>query len=259
MPLELRRTVLPVAGGEAHAAQEDDDTWTTLLPMMITLVLYSAILMSASYLLRAISEEKKNRLMEVLLLSVSPGQMLAGKTVACGIAGLLQLALLYLIGYLLFFGTGWLGRMPAWVHFSPAVLLWSALLCLLGYGVYATLHAGAGALMADWRSSRGISVILAMPALIGFYITLFSGDDPHGLLITVGSLFPLTAPFAMISRLIRDSVPLWQLLVSCAGMALTAYAIMRAVTAMFHAQNLLSGEPLTVRRYIRALLSRPPR
>ena len=69
-------------------------------------------------------------------------------------------------------------------------------------------------------------------------------------------MFPLTAPVLMMMRLTDGSVPLWQLLLSAALMLATAYLIVRAVAAMFHAQNLLSGQPFSAKRFFGALLRR---
>jgi ABC-2 type transport system permease protein len=74
--------------------------------------------------------------------------------------------------------------------------------------------------------------------------------------MVVTSLFPLTAPFTMIKRLLSGGVPLWQLLLSAVLMLATAYWITRTVARIFHAQNLLSGQPLSLPRYFRILLGR---
>jgi len=79
---------------------------------------------------------------------------------------------------------------------------------------------------------------------------------PHAALPTALSLFPLTAPIVMMMRLTEGSVPLWQLLLSAGLMLVTTYIIVRAVAAMFHAQNLLSGQPFSFKRFANALLGR---
>ena len=116
--------------------------------------------------------------------------------------------------------------------------------------------AGAGALSPDWNQSRGATFLLCLPALAGFEVMMMSMDKPHSLLPTVVSIFPLTAPFAMLARLVKGGVPLWQLLLACGLIALTTYGITRAVAAMFQAQHLLSGQPFSVRRYMRVLLGK---
>jgi ABC-2 type transport system permease protein len=85
-------------------------------------------------------------------------------------------------------------------------------------------------------------------------------EDTHGALATGFSLFPLTAPVAMVTRLAVGGVPLWQPVLSAALLLITAILTVRAVGAMFHAQTLLSGQSLSIRAYYRALLGRgaPP-
>jgi ABC-2 type transport system permease protein len=249
-PLQVQETVLEAAPGQ------DGDMWTDLMPMLIMLVPYAVILLASGYLMRTVSEEKKNRTIEVLLLSLDPRQMLAGKTLAWGIVGLIQTVGLAVVGYLLFFATGFAGRIPAGLALSPTSLVWGVVLSVLGYALYASLMAGAGALMTDWAEARGPTFLITLPALLGFYVAMFATNDPQGVLVTAVSLFPLTAPFTMIYRLVLTAVPLWQLLLSCGLMVLTIYLLMRSVAALFRAQTLLSGQPFSIGRYVRALMGR---
>jgi ABC-2 type transport system permease protein len=257
-PMDLQSAAPePVQPAEAQSlADEEAEDEARVTSMLILLLFYAVIAIAASFLLRSISEEKKNRTMEILLLSASPRQILTGKTVALGLAGLVQACGWGVIGYALFSLGGMSFRLPAGMVFTPALLAWSGVFLLLGYAVYASVFAGAGALVPNWRDASGVTLVLILPALIGFEIALFQADTPHSGLMTGASLFPLTAPFTMIKRLMSGGVPLWQLLLSGGLMAATAYLITQAVARMFHAQNLLSGQPFSTRRYFRALLRR---
>jgi ABC-2 type transport system permease protein len=101
-----------------------------------------------------------------------------------------------------------------------------------------------------------VSLIFFAPAFVGFEISLFSTGNPHGLLPTVASLFPLTAPFSMVNRLVVGGVPLWQVLLSVGLMLLTIPVIVRAVARMFRTQVLLASQPFTMKRYVRVFLGR---
>ena len=70
------------------------------------------------------------------------------------------------------------------------------------------------------------------------------------------SIFPLTSPVVMVMRLTDGFVPLWQILLSIVLLLISAYAALQMVAAMFHAQNLLSGQPFSVKRYLKALAGR---
>jgi ABC-2 type transport system permease protein len=234
----------------------EDNPFLRYIPMMIMLIMYGVVVMASGLLLRSVSEEKKTRVMEILLLSLSPRQMLSGKIVALGIAGLIQAAAWGVIGYLLFSLGGWAPKLPPGIEMPPSLLGWGVLLFVLGYAVYASLFAGAGALVPNWKESPQVSLLLAVPAFVGFEISLFSFDNPHGALNTAASLFPLTAPFSMTMRLVIGGVPTWQLLL-CVGLLLATIPLtVSAVSRMFHAGNLLSGQRFSVKRYFQVLLGR---
>jgi ABC-2 type transport system permease protein len=240
--------------GSVQAA--DEASLARLVSMLVMLLLYGMILMASGLMLRSVSEEKKNRVMEVLLLSVHPRQMLAGKTIALGLAGMIQAAIWAVMGWVFLLLGNDSFHAPAGITLSPFVLAWFLVFALLGYALYACLFAGAGALLPDWRSSRQVTLLIALPALIGFQIGLFTTDDPHGTLAVVASLFPLTAPFVMVKRLVITGLPGWQPPVSAGLLAASIPLVVRAVARMFHAQNLLSGQPFSINRYLRALLGR---
>jgi ABC-2 type transport system permease protein len=83
----------------------------------------------------------------------------------------------------------------------------------------------------------------------------FSVEDPNGILVTTLSLFPLTSPVAMVMRMTVTAVPLWQLALSLGLLLITVLLVLRAVGKIFRTQMILSGQPFTVRRYLRALLA----
>jgi ABC-2 type transport system permease protein len=73
-------------------------------------------------------------------------------------------------------------------------------------------------------------------------------EDPNGTLSVVLSLFPFSAPSAMVTRLAVAQVPLWQILVSLAGLALTAYLFLSLSVRFFRSSNLLSYDPFNLKR-----------
>jgi ABC-2 type transport system permease protein len=182
--------------------------------------------------------------------------MLAGKTIALGAAGMIQAAIWAVMGGLFFLFGGEGLQVPSGITLSPSTLAWFGVFALLGYALYACLYAGAGALVPDWRKSRQATLLVALPALIGFQIGLLTTDNPHGPLAVAASLFPLTAPFVMVKRLVVAGLPGWQPPVAAALLAFSIPLIVRSVARIFQAQNLLSGQPFSVKRYLGALLGR---
>jgi len=260
-PVELQATAWTPASEITSAEESSSQTRTQeslarLIPTLVMLLLYGVIVLASSLLLGSISEEKKGRVMEVLLLSVSPLQMLSGKIVALGLAGLFQAAAWGIMGYLFYLLAGRPLSMPAGLDLSTSVLVWGAVFFLPGYALYASLTAGAGALVPDLKQARPVSLMIYAPALIGFYIGLMTVESPHGWLSTAASLFPLTAPFTMMSRLVAGGVPTWQLFLSAGLLVVTNVFVVRAVARMFQAQNLLSGQPASPKHYLRELLGK---
>jgi len=224
---------------------------------MIMLVLfYVFITTGSSLLLRNISGEKENRVIEILMLSVSPLQVLAGKIIGLGIATLLQMAAWVGTVYIVLSVGGGTFNLPAGFQIPPSLLAWGLVFFLLGYALYASLMAGAGALVPKLKEATQATWVVMMPIIVGYIAGLFAIDDPHGMLATGLSLFPLTSPVAMIMRLTVGGVPLWQPLLAAGFLVLTTILVVRAVAGMFHAQNLLSGQSFSAKRFGRALLGR---
>jgi ABC-2 type transport system permease protein len=236
--------------------RDDDNPLTFYIPYGTTMIIYIVILMSASLLLNSVGEEKKNRVIEILLLSASPRQMLTGKIVGLGLLGLLQTAIWVGTGYTLLRLSGRTFSLPTEFELPPSILVWGILFFLLGYAVYASLMAGLGALAPNLKEASQSVIVVIWPLLIPLFLMVSLIEDTHGSIATVLSLFPLTAPVAMMTRLSVGGVPAWQPFLAVALLLITISIILRSVAQMFHAQTLLSGQPLSARRFLGALLGR---
>lgn len=253
MTLEVTDLAPGLTPEQQAAAADDMEDQARITLMLIVLLFYAIIVLSAGLLLRSVSEEKKNRVIEVLLNSCRPIELLTGKIVALGLVGALQTIGMGLIGYLLLKLSGMVMQLPADTQFSPATLAWMGVFLILGYAFNAALMGGAGAMVPNWRESSMVTLVLILPAFVGFEITLWQ-TDPHSTLMTAGSLFPLTSPLVMIKRLMHGGVPAWQLVTGAVLLLGTSWLILRAVARMFRAQYLLSGAPFSYKRYFGALL-----
>lgn len=236
--------------------RDDDNPLTFFVPYATMMIFYAVILMSASLLLNSVSNEKKDRVLEVLLVSVSPRQMLTGKIIGLGILGLLQTVIWVGTGYTLLSLSGRVFDLPAGFDVPPSVLAWGVLFFLLGYAVYASLMAGLGALVPNLKEASQAVFLVIWPLIIPMLLLVALIEKPNGALATGLSIFPLTAPVAMMTRLVATSVPWWQLLVAVLLLAGTAFLIVRAVAGIFQAQTMLSGQPFSAKRFLKALMGR---
>ena len=251
-PMRVTVTALRVA-----PERTTDEASTFWIPYATTLILYITIIMAGSLLRSSTGGERKSRLLEILLTSVHPSELLLGKLVALGLLGLLETAIWGGAGYIMLRLGGNLLGWPADMAPPPSILLWALVFFLGGYAVYGSLLAGLGALTGpNAPGSATADVVIVWPMIIPVFVQTVFVEQPHGPIATVLSLFPLTAPIAMLTRLTAGGVPAWQPFVAAAALLATAFFVVRAVGRAFRAQVLLSGQPFTLRLYLRTLLGR---
>jgi ABC-2 type transport system permease protein len=215
-------------------------------------------MINSNLLAESVSSEKANRTIEVLMLSVTPRQMLAGKIVGLGIAALLQTIAWLGAVYIVLTAGGPALNLPRGFTFPASLLVWGLVFFLLGFAIYASLMAGVGACASKLKEASQASFVVLSPLMAGYLVGLIAPltEASREALPVALSLFPLTAPVVMVMRLVEGSVPAWQLLLSVGLMVATAYLIVRAVAAIFRAQYLLSGQSFSLPRFFGALLGR---
>ncbi|MGB8213057.1 MAG: ABC transporter permease [Anaerolineales bacterium] len=230
------------------------ELWT---PYIITLLFYMLIGGSASLLLGNITKEKENRMMEVLLTSVTPRQLLTGKIIGLGLVSLGQTLVWFGTSILLLNLSGQTFKLPSNIQLPVSFLIWGLVFFGLGYAIYASLMAGLGALAPNLREASQAVFVIMLPLMIPLFLSssVFI-DSPNGTVATMLSLFPLTAPVAMMARLSAGGVTWWQAPLAALLLALTAALILRGVAGMFRAQALLSGQGFKLKTYFRALVGK---
>ena len=247
-PLKLQTTLL-----EADARYDPDNPLTFFLPYTATLLFYIAILTSASLLLSSVNKDRENRMLEVLLVSSKPHELLAGKILGLGAAGLIQTAIWLGAAFILVRLRGqdisFLREHPITLELLVAGLLFFT----LGYALYASLMASIGALVPNMREASQLSFFLVVPMLLPLLLINLIIREPNGSVAIILSLFPLTSPVTMIARLVSASVPIWQMVFSAALLVGSTYLVLRAVARVFRAQVLLSGQSFSLKRFWRVL------
>jgi ABC-2 type transport system permease protein len=236
--------------------REQSNMLTFFLPYAVTMLFYIIILSAASLLLSSVAKEKENRVMEILMVSVTPRQLLTGKIVGLGLVGLLQTVAWVGTGRLLLARSGTTFNLPIAFQLPPSFLIWALIFFLLGYAVYASLMAGLGALVPNLREASQATIVVIFPLIIPIFLLSILINDPQGLLSTILSLFPLTSPVAMMTRLSAGNVPIWQTLLSAALLAVTAVLVVRSVARMFRAQTILSGQPFSRKVFFNTLFGK---
>jgi ABC-2 type transport system permease protein len=229
---------------------------TYFMPYAVMMLFYIIILSTASLMLSTVAKEKENRVMEILMVSVTPRQLLTGKVVGLGLVGLLQTITWVGTGRLLLARSGTTFNLPIAFQLPASFLIWGLIFFMLGYAVYASLMAGLGALVPNLREASQATFVVIFPLVIPMFLNSVLINEPNSLLSVILSLFPFTAPVAMMTRLAAGGVPLWQTLLAAVLLAVTAVMVVRAVARMFHAQTILSGQPFSRKVFFNALLGR---
>jgi ABC-2 type transport system permease protein len=233
-----------------------DEALTFFLPYAVTMLFYIVILTSSSLMLSSVNTEKQNRVLEILATSITPTQMLTGKIIALGLAGLVQTLVWSGIGFLALRLGGQTSSVSVAFQLPISILVWGVVFFLLGYAVYASLMAGIGALVTNLREASQVTTIVIIPLVLPLLLLQIMVTDPNGTTSLILSLFPLTAPVAMMSRMAATQVPIWQILLAVVLLLGFAYLIIRSVAGLFRAQTLLSGQSFNVKTYLMALMGK---
>jgi len=238
-------------------SQRDESNWLTFfLPYAITFLLYIVILTSSSLLLKSVSDEKTNRVIEILMTSITPRQMLTGKIIALGLAGLLQTVVWLGAGMLLLKISGRSFPLAAAIQLPGITLIWGIVFFILGYAVYASLMAGIGALVPNLREGSQLTTLVILPMIVPLMFVSTLLNSPDSPLAVFLSLFPFTSPVTMMMRITATQVPSWQIGLAVLLLAGTALLLIRASARLFKAQNLLTGQSVNIMSFIKALAGR---
>ncbi|MCX6053770.1 MAG: ABC transporter permease [Chloroflexi bacterium] len=240
----------------AAPQRDQENPLTFLLPYIVTFLFYTVILTSSSLLLNSISTEKQNRMMEMLMTSITPTQMLTGKITALGLVGLLQTVIWSGSGYLMLQFSGRQFALGDAFKLPPSILLWGVLFFLLGYAVYASLMAGVGALVPNLREGSQLTTIVILPMVVPLMLISVLIQTPDSPLSLALSLFPLTSPVSMMTRLAATTVPLWQTALAVLLLVGSAIFLVQAAARLFRAQNLLSGTSVNALSFLKALIGK---
>lgn len=223
-----------------------------LAPIIFVMVFMLGSQTTSGYLMSGVVEEKTSRIMEILVTSVTPFQLLFGKILGLGALGLTQLVAWVAIGSLaLRLGEG--VDFLAGVTIPGDMLLVGLIYFVLGYFMLASLMAGIGAVVGSEQESRQFTGIISLVSVIPFFLITEFFLNPDGFAVVFLTLFPLTSPVAVILRMGFGSVPLWQLGVSIALLLVTTLVIVWGSARIFRWSLLMYGKHPSLRQILNAV------
>ena len=217
------------------------------MPLLFTAMLLMSLLMSSSYLIQGVAEEKENRVMEVLLSSITPDQLLAGKLLGLSLAGLLQLFIWVLCAYLPLRAYLPMAEIPG------QYVLYYFFFFLLGFFLFGSLMAGIGALGSTQRESQHLAALWSMITLLPLLFALVLLQKPNGVTARVLTYFPPTTPVTMLVRLATQQVPTWEIPLSMAVVSATIIFSIKFSARLFGLGLLIYGKTPGLREIWRGL------
>ena len=234
--------------------QEQDDAVSMGMAFVLIMIIYIMVIMYGNHTLTAVIEEKSTRMVEVLLASISPEDLMVGKILGIGLAGLTQFGIWTGAFYVLSQRGIEIGGMSLDVTFLTPVILISFIgFFILGFFLYATMYAGIGAMCNTVQDSQQFHTTLAMGLVIPMMLLTLIIRAPDSTLAVVLSLVPLFSPILMFMRVSVSNPPLWQVGLSWVLMAASIWFSARAAGKLFRVGILMHGAAPTWASLIRAI------
>jgi ABC-2 type transport system permease protein len=244
------------------------------LGYVMAFAIYFAVFIYGQFVMQGVIEEKANRVVEIVVSSVRPFELLMGKVLGIGAMGLTQMFIWSAVAFgglsvsgtvmALFVDPADLGvgsgasqaEMAEAAGFavpdlSPMLLVWFLLFYLGGYLLYASIFAAVGSTVEQQQDAQNLLFIVMIPLLIPILLLSFMIEAPNAMLATVLSMIPFFSPILMPLRLALASVPVWQTLLAVVLLALTFIAMIWVAGRIYRVGIFMYGKPPSVSEVLR--------
>jgi ABC-2 type transport system permease protein len=239
--LNQQQNIVSSSDGQAQSTSEGVQIFVMYL--FVLSLLFTAFLTSG-YLMQSVVEEKENRIVEILLSSMRPRDLLLGKFAALSLLGLMQITLW---GAAIIYMVVQLSRLFPQVSSALTIGIGQPIPMLayfvLGYLFFSAAYAAIGALATNMREGPQFAVFITLPAMLPMYFLPAFSAAPNAPLPVILSMFPVTAPVAMVARLSVTTVPVVELLISITLLVVFVGLLIWLAGRFFRVNTLLAGQP----------------
>ncbi|MCL1600742.1 MAG: ABC transporter permease [Actinomycetia bacterium] len=214
------------------------------------ILLYVSIIMFGQFVAMGTVEEKQNRVVEIVLSRVQPWQVLMGKVSGIGLLGLVQLAILLSAAFVSAQLAGFTDIDIAAIGLPiiAGVFFWF----VLGYAFYAFLYAAVGSTVSRQEDLQGAIILPIALILPGYLLAIAAAENPDGVVVRIGSMMPMWAPFVMPVRIASGSAAPWEIGIAVIGCVLGSIALVRIGSRVYTGALLRTGTKVKIRDAWRA-------
>lgn len=248
-PVQLEAMKVGAAGGARDSGEGFALVFGAGFIMYLTILLYGQMILGA------VIEEKETRIAEILFSSVKPFTLMMGKLVGVSLVALSQLAIwgLALMAFAVY-GVGVLAARGMALHIPRVPLVYFVyfgLFFLLGYFIYSTIYALIGSMVTTAQEGGQLSMPVVLLPLIGFYLFLPVSRSPDSSFAFWVSMFPFFSPMTMLVRIVTQTPPLWQIVLSLLLGFGTVALLTWLAARVYRVGMLMAGKKATIPEVVR--------
>jgi ABC-2 type transport system permease protein len=243
--LDMTRTQVSDTG------EREDRGAAMLLALILLTILYASILIWGQAVMSSVIEEKTSRVVEVMASGVPPTQLLLGKLIGVGAAGLTQFLAWALSLFLVSLASAGMIASISLPEITPAMLVSFVLFYLLGYFFYASLYAAIGASVNSVQEAQGLVFPVMMPIILAMVCWPAVMQAPDGAVAFATSMIPGMSPLIMFLRVVIQQPPLWQILLSIGLLLLGILVVVWIAARVYRVGILMYGKRPTFPEIVR--------
>ncbi len=239
----------PVISASTHQIEEQEISGNIFVMMMMSIVLFYAIYFCAYQVSSSITVEKTSKIIETLVTSTSPRNIVLGKTIGIGIVGLLQMVLIVITAIIsanLFLDPAIITQALDLSNITPLLGLVTIVYFILGYFLFAFIYALTGSTISKPEDIQAANTPVALLSMIGFYLAYFTLTDPTSSLNAFAAILPISSPFCMPIRMMMGLTTPLELIISLLVLAITILIIARIAIKIYSDAILNYGTRLSL-------------
>ncbi len=253
-----RRVSMQTFKVDEKGGKKESGILTFAISYILVFTLYLALIFYGSFVMRGVIEDKNTRVNEMVISSVRPTQLMTGKIIGIGAAGLAQFMIWALFTALITtYGLLVVKQMAPEIEklgipsVSPSVYIIFVVYFILGYFMYASLFAALGSLVNSESEAQSMQWPLVMPILISFMFIFPTINNPDSTLSVTISLIPLFSPILMFLRYSVGEAPMMQVVLSFILMIATTWLFVWLTGRIFRIGILMYGKKPTMPQIIK--------